>query len=333
MIMEAPPFITARPAAALLAWSGEKGCEVPALVRALKLDASALADPDGRMPLARYYDLLERLAKRLGPHMGLEFCRAMDERKWERANVLGTASATVGEGLERMFLYMPLWNSGERIWLERRGAEAAILYAPHGRARPAHRIKAEMTLADMSMMGRRYAGDGRLRLVRFRHRQPSPLHEMIFAAPVELGAAVDEMIFDAALLERAVPTANPNALEFVERQLRAQLAEQPRRFSERAREALREILTEDPTLTGLARRMGLTPRTLQRQLQADGTSHQRLLDDTRRESALHKLAEGVAISEVAFLLGFSEPSAFHRAFKRWTGKTPQAWLASGSPRM
>src|SRR5689334_20075692 len=124
MIMDAPAFITARPAAGLLVWAAELGCDAPALTRALELDPAALGDPDGRIPLARYYELLERLTRKLGPDMGMRFCEAMDLRKWERANVLQTASATVGEGFERMLKYMPLWNSGERIWLERRGGEA-----------------------------------------------------------------------------------------------------------------------------------------------------------------------------------------------------------------
>src|SRR5450432_2568036 len=86
-----------------------------------------------------------------------------------------------------------------------------------------------------------------------------------------------------------------------------------------------EALSQDHTMAGLARHMGLTPRTLQRHLRAEGTTHQRLLDDTRRELALHHLADHMAIGEIAFQLGFSEASAFHRAFKRWTGMTPQAY--------
>ncbi|WP_290883145.1 helix-turn-helix transcriptional regulator [Fischerella sp.] len=73
-------------------------------------------------------------------------------------------------------------------------------------------------------------------------------------------------------------------------------------------------------------------RQLQRELQAEGTSYQQLLDETRKELALRHLQNlDTPIHDVAFLLGFSEPSAFHRAFKRWTGQTPRVYrLSSGS---
>jgi AraC-like DNA-binding protein len=69
----------------------------------------------------------------------------------------------------------------------------------------------------------------------------------------------------------------------------------------------------------------MSARTLQRRLAGEGLSFDGVLDELRRELALRHLADRrVAIAEVAYLLGFSEPSAFHRAFKRWTGTTPGA---------
>jgi AraC-like DNA-binding protein len=325
-----PAFITVRPAAALLAWIGEQGGDAGALARSVDLDAALLADFDGRMPLHRFYDLLEGASRMMGgADVGLRFCQSFDPQKWERMNVLQTASATVGEGLERALRYMPLWNSHERIWLERRGSEAAMLYQPFGRPRLAHRIKAETTLADLIAGGRRLTGrDEGLRLVRFAHPRPSSmaLYQEIFRAPIEFGAHIDEIVFDATLLDLPVPTANPDALEFIERHLSAQLAERPRRLTDRTRELLLELLPHEHTLGELARRMGIAPRTLQRYLSAEGTGLHRLLDDTRRELALRHLGNHTAIAETAFLLGFSEPSAFHRAFKRWTGRTPQHYL-------
>ncbi|MGA9526123.1 MAG: helix-turn-helix transcriptional regulator, partial [Myxococcaceae bacterium] len=79
----------------------------------------------------------------------------------------------------------------------------------------------------------------------------------------------------------------------------------------------------EPTLEAIASQLAITPRTLQRRLKEHGTTYQLLLEELRRELALRYLRDhGLEISEVAFLLGFSEPSAFHRAFRRWTGTTP-----------
>jgi len=76
-------------------------------------------------------------------------------------------------------------------------------------------------------------------------------------------------------------------------------------------------------VSAVARQLKISPRSLQRRLRGQGTSYQALLDDVRRELALRYLDEPcVSVTEVAFLVGFTEPSAFHRAFKRRTGTTP-----------
>ncbi|HEY7817075.1 MAG TPA: helix-turn-helix domain-containing protein, partial [Vicinamibacteria bacterium] len=100
------------------------------------------------------------------------------------------------------------------------------------------------------------------------------------------------------------------------------------RASATTTERLRRLLTEElcggrPTLEHLAARLHMSPRTLHRRLDDEGTTFRRIVTDVRRETAERHLREPVlAIGEIAFLLGFSEASAFHRAFKRWTGRRP-----------
>jgi AraC-like DNA-binding protein len=98
-------------------------------------------------------------------------------------------------------------------------------------------------------------------------------------------------------------------------------------LTQRLRQALGEELRGGvPTCEQVARRLAIGVRTLNRRLQAEGTSFQQQLAELRCELARGYLDDGrLAISEVAYLLGFSEPSAFHRAFKRWTGHSPQSW--------
>jgi AraC-like DNA-binding protein len=74
----------------------------------------------------------------------------------------------------------------------------------------------------------------------------------------------------------------------------------------------------------VAKRLGLTSRSLQRRLKDEQTTFNAIREDVRRELAQRYLADGLAIAEISFLLGFSEPSAFFRAFKRWTGTTPRS---------
>jgi AraC-like DNA-binding protein len=79
----------------------------------------------------------------------------------------------------------------------------------------------------------------------------------------------------------------------------------------------------DATLAGVAKALKMSERSLQRRLADEGATFDALLDDVRRQLSLRYLADpAIAVSEVAYLLGYSEPSPFHRAFKRWTGTTP-----------
>jgi AraC-like DNA-binding protein len=92
----------------------------------------------------------------------------------------------------------------------------------------------------------------------------------------------------------------------------------------------RELNGGNPSLEQVAAQLGLSERTLQRKLQELGTSHNDLVEQIRRDLAMRYLKEpDMAICEVAYLTGFSEPSSFHRAFKRWTGVTPGEFREDG----
>lgn len=143
-------------------------------------------------------------------------------------------------------------------------------------------------------------------------------------------AADDNCVrFSRELLERPVPAADPLLSRVIERHAEALLAARPlpaETTVARVRRLPCESLGQDEaavTLAGIAERLRMSERWLQRRLADEGQTFDALLDELRRELASRYLADKkLAIAEVAFLLGYSEPSAFHRAFKRWTGKTP-----------
>jgi AraC-like DNA-binding protein len=90
----------------------------------------------------------------------------------------------------------------------------------------------------------------------------------------------------------------------------------------------RRIACGETDIAVVARELAISPRTLQRRLATHGVSYQTLLEDTRKEAAgRHVAGSNLAICEITFLLGYSEPAPFHRAFKRWYGMTPQTFRA------
>jgi AraC-like DNA-binding protein len=97
------------------------------------------------------------------------------------------------------------------------------------------------------------------------------------------------------------------------------------------RDAIAASLAEGPRLEDIAKRVAMSPRTLQRRLRQAGTTFQGLVDEARQRVAQGYLNDkALTIGEVAYLLGYSEPSAFVRAFKRWTGRTPRQFRAQAS---
>ena len=90
-----------------------------------------------------------------------------------------------------------------------------------------------------------------------------------------------------------------------------------------------ELPEREPGMAAVAGKLHMSPRSLQRRLHSEGTSFAELLSELRRDLALRYLRDQrIAIAEVGFLLGFLDVSAFHRAFKRWTGSTPAEYQRS-----
>jgi AraC-like DNA-binding protein len=164
--------------------------------------------------------------------------------------------------------------------------------------------------------------------VSFSHPAPTDqtAHDAFFGRHVDFSASHDRLSFSSDLLDRPLLTTSAalaGVLDVKMKQLEPLMGARPP-FLTVARTAVVELL--DLRETGLAAtsaRLSTTPRTFQRQLRDHGTSHRELLDDVRRERALHLLEQGKIISEVSIALGFSEPSAFFRAFRRWTGASPR----------
>ncbi|MEO7114138.1 MAG: AraC family transcriptional regulator [Polyangiaceae bacterium] len=164
--------------------------------------------------------------------------------------------------------------------------------------------------------------------VSFAHSPPADhrVHDAFFGRTVDFSAPQDRLSFSSEMLDRPLLTTSAalaGVLDIKMKQLEPLMIARPP-FLVVARTAIVELL--DIKETGLAAtsaRLRTTPRTFQRQLRDHGTSHRELLDDVRRERALRLLEQGKIISEVSVALGFSEPSAFFRAFRRWTGASPR----------
>lgn len=154
-----------------------------------------------------------------------------------------------------------------------------------------------------------------------------------FGAPVE-DLGVPTVVFATGDARRPFLTANHGMWKFFEPALRQRLADLGRHAntSERLRSALLEALPAgELSMQAVCKKLGLSTRTLQRRLQAEGSSFQKILDELRNSLAQHYLRNSsMSGAEISFLLGFEDPNSFVRAFQTWTGSTPQAVRAAHS---
>ncbi len=148
----------------------------------------------------------------------------------------------------------------------------------------------------------------------------------LFQAPMRYGQSAYALHFEARWLELPVVQSRQSLGEFL-RQAPAALVVRYRdqtSVTERIRRLLRRRLDQElPSLEEVGRALAISPQTLRRRLREEGLGFQALKDDLRRDAAIEYLARPeLTVLEIAAMLGFSEPSAFHRAFRRWTGLAP-----------
>jgi AraC-like DNA-binding protein len=328
------PTVWARMAAVIVTYAEQQGAEVSRLLEAAGLTRPALAHPDGRIPLVAFYDLIEATSSELrDPCLGLHLTTTLEVADLDALGFLMITSSTFGNALERMLRYQRVWAEGEHFELVHDGELIRVTYEQYGPTRPAHVQMAQMGMTDFVVNGGRLVPGVRFERVRFRHAEPAQIaeYQRVLGVPLEFGVGVDEALFPARMLDLPMPDANPALNAFFDRYTRDKLNGLPTDDSvlSRVRDRLRKQLPDGQIkVDQIAEVLHMSSRTLQRRLSEEGTSLQHELDEVRRQQALYFLESGVAIAELSWLLGYSEPSVFHRAFRRWTSTSPEAWRAS-----
>ncbi len=172
--------------------------------------------------------------------------------------------------------------------------------------------------------------------VQFSQAQIGPLavYREVFQCPVEFEQAFSGVLLDNAVLDASLPQADAQLAQmhhqYAQARLQALSGAEPLAPQLRAWIA-RQLPLGLPTRAQAAHALSLGERTLARRMQAQGLSFSALVDEARRDAALHAVAHtDRALGGIGQALGFAEPSTFWRAFRRWTGSTPQAWRQVGA---
>jgi AraC-like DNA-binding protein len=241
-----------------------------------------------------------------------------------------TMRAAIGEVDRYLSLIQPM----SRFRLLEEGDRAHLIYEPPFADPRAYRFGTELALAFVVRIGRHFTSQRSTPIeVRVCHQAPSYAHVYaeVFGCPVRFGASRNEIVFSRSMLDVPQPFTDEGLWRVLKSRAEELLVQEQAR--EHLHERVKQVLQHEVDLSsvhpvGIARRLGMSPRSLRRRLSDEGHSLSALVDEVRREVALSELGNPeMPIKRIADRVGFSEVSAFHRAFKRWTGLTPARYRA------
>jgi AraC-like DNA-binding protein len=333
------PSISAGFVRALVDLAAARGADREALCRRSGIAAEDLADQDRRLPLACYTALMREAKAMTGDSaLALHFGEAFDITELSIVGLMGQASDNYADAFAHLGRYVRLAIDVELD--EEAGGQRMVI----------RRDEAGTWLVDMrknpndfpelteSSFARMAASSGRanmapnfLKAVHFTHEAPAyrDEYDRIFRVPLVFESRWNAvLVADDSWMTMKPPAHSAYVLAILRERADALLEALDGAASTRFKvEKLLEPLlhTGGARMADAARRLGVSRATLFRRLRAEGTSFERVLDDVRRRLALAYIVDKkLRVNEAAYLLGFSDPAAFSRAFKRWTGKSPRA---------
>jgi AraC-like DNA-binding protein len=312
----------------------EMGLDEGELMRAAGLSEAELSDPDARVELAKLWGLWRAVIDRsedpfLGLHMG------------ERARVhhLGLVgyvmanSGTLRSALLRLTRYSHIISEALELRFERGDAFGLIVAGAAPRF-DALRHPVDFRLALLVSIARQITGRDLAVDASLPYPAPSDPgeYQRVFRGTLRFGQPASMVSIRNDDLDLPIVAADPTLggyLDAYAQTVLRDLATEATLTTKVRRALWDELSGGQPTLQHVARIVGASPRTLQRRLHDEGTTFADLLDDLRQEMAMRLLQDrNLAVYEVAFLLGYSEPSTFHRAFRRWHGVAPHEYRRS-----
>ncbi|HEY8571431.1 AraC family transcriptional regulator [Phenylobacterium sp.] len=312
-----------------------KGAPRAALAEASGVDPRALEDPDARVPFSTYKAIM-RAGKALSGDsaLGLHYGEGVDIADVSIAGLISQAAETMDEALAQLNRYVRLIVEAEAVGATERFQlvrDRKGVWLTDTRANPNDFPElTESAFAQLVCGARRATGFTFVKAVHVTHPEPphAAEYERIFQSPVTFNSDRNAMeVHEAAANLRIPATMNRYVFGVLSERAEALLRELESARSTRGKveKLLMPVLHKgEVNMDAIASELGMSRQTLFRKLRAEGVTFVGVLDELRRTLALHYLSgKKVSVNETAYLVGFSDPSAFSRAFKRWTGKPPK----------
>jgi AraC-like DNA-binding protein len=324
----------------LFSFTSKKGINADDLLKIANVDKELLSNSDNKLPLENYYAILDAAIEMTGdPYFGLHMGESADAGDLSVLGYIMTSCRTVGEALEKVGKYFGIIGSVLNIYLKVEGDEAKLIYDMR-RHFTNNCIKhcVDTGLSNYYSIVRNIAsGPIEIKEVWVKAEPPEDRSEYnrVFDCPVLFKKPVAALVFPSKALDIPLRHPNPVLLALLEHHANSFLSKIDERdyFSRKTSLYLFEkIQGSSPTIEDVAKDMGTSVRVLQKKLKKEGVTFSEIATNVRKELAKSYLAEKrYTIDDITYLLGFSEPSVFRRAFKLWTNMTPGQYRLSSEP--
>ncbi len=311
------------------------GCDLNPELARLDIDETTLADSNSRISLQCEDQLFQRaLHVTKNPIFGLHMGEMIRPRFMGELGYAAMSSATLGDAINLMIPFSRITTEFARLNSRSENGRLTLIWETPFEDLPEARHRAEAFFAAAITFGHWITDSDRAPVrVSFRHSAPDSAqeHERVFGCPVAFEQPETAVVLDRTLLDLPLRDSNPD----VHRVMRTRIQHAMTNY--RARDHLldqvraeiqRQIPRRPPQLESVADALNLKPWTLRRRLRAQNTDFSTLLDAERQKAAVDRLIYSEhSVSQIAVELGYSEQSAFNRAFRRWFGCTPVNYRA------
>jgi AraC-like DNA-binding protein len=309
------------------------GIETSEFLSYANIDSAIVKSPDSRISSEQFFLLFKKALELTGDaNLGLH----LGESPSGFSNITGYVilnCSTIGEAFKKYMKYQRITEELFKLDLMIKGHKAMITVQLKNKN---HELEKHLICYQISgipkyariLTGNRADLNHKTLEVRFQHNRPRDISEYkrIFQCPVLFGNKLNAFIFDKKYLETPVLNPNKDLLEVFEKHAQDTLdrMDLQESFTRKVGREIIDMFNGDmPKIEDLAGHLSISVRSLQAKLKEEGTTFTRILEEIRKNLALSYLEDNQnTISEIAYLLGFSEPSVFNRAFKKWMNCTP-----------
>ena len=314
----------------LFLYLGSLKVDIDAFLGSLGIDPASVKSPDGRIAVETYLLIQDQAAEYVhDPYLGLHMGEFFEPGSWSILGYMMMNCKNLAEAAEKSGRYQRIIGNliETRSQFHFNKFKAIFFTPPHAPKMSRHCFEAAFSSSVRMMRSLTGVKLNPLE-VTFIYPEPESTaeYERIFGCPVLFGQKENSMTMDMRIGNIPILMANPGLLEYFENYARDFLAEMDSK-NDLTRSVTKIILArlddENLSIDKVAKEMSMSVRTMQNHLESEGVVFSDLLKDIRERLAQKYLRENYSVEQITYLLGFSEPSVFRKAFKKWLGITPR----------